>query len=131
MSCRRMRCRRRVSIRVGSITAVAMARRRVMSVVTVMCSSVRKSSLVSMKLMPQKMTDRVMTMYVMVFFIASEGVVYAEIRYYLVEAPVWRAPALPFVVAWVVKRYAEVYAQGGNGYGDTQSEAGAYSYFLG
>ena len=56
MSSRRMRCNLRMSSRAGNITAVAMARRSVMRVVTVMCSSVRKSSLVSMKLMPQKTT---------------------------------------------------------------------------
>ena len=56
MSSRRIRCSLRMSSRAGNITAVAMARRSVMSMVTDMCSSVRNSSLVRMKLMPQKMT---------------------------------------------------------------------------
>jgi len=43
------------------MTAEAMARRRATSMVTVMCFSVRKSSLVRMKLMPQKTTEAVMS----------------------------------------------------------------------
>ena len=72
-----------------------------------------------------------MTIYVIVLFMVSEWVVDTEIRYYLVEAPVWRAPALLLGVARVVEGYAEVYAQGGDGDGHTQAEAGAYGNLRG
>ena len=55
-----MGSRLRVMASVGSMTSVAMARRMAMRMVTVICSSVRKSSLVRIKLMPQKTTERLM-----------------------------------------------------------------------
>ena len=118
----RMGCNLPESANTGNMTAVATASRMVMRMVTVMCCSVRNSSLVRMKLIPQKTVLNIRTMYVMVFCMYLERIVNAEICDNLIEAPVWRAPAQVATIARVVERYGEVDAQGGNRYIYPQSK---------